>query len=96
MNRNLIASILCLGLCGCGTLHNVAPYGAGETRVYGGVRGDLRQAKDSIQGAAQAKSLGDFAGNTGVGLLSVLDVPLSAVGDTVTLPVTVKRAVERQ
>lgn len=99
MNRNLVAGLFaCLFVCGCGTLHNIHPQGApatGETRVYGGVREDLRAAKDSFQGVVRAKGLTDFAGNAGMGAFCVLDLPLSAIGDTVTLPIAIKRASEQ-
>jgi uncharacterized protein YceK len=94
MNRNVIGLFTCLCLCGCGTLYNVAPHGAAETRVYGGVREDLQTTKESFQGAARATNLGEFAGNAGMGVLSVVDLPLSAIGDTVTLPITVKHAAQ--
>lgn len=88
MNRNTFGGLmLCLGLCGCGTMDNLIENPS--PRVYGGVRSDVKQAVQSGGDALRAKSPGEFAVSAGTGALCTLDAPLSAVADTVTLPVTV-------
>ena len=72
MNRKALCALLISAfLCGCGTMDNMNS-ARGPTRVYGGVRHDMREIAVGNRAAA-------------------LDIPLSAVGDTVTLPVTVGR-----
>ena len=72
MNRKTLCALLVsMSLCGCGTMDNMN--GArGPTRIYGGVRQDMREV-----------AVGNRA--------AVLDIPASAIGDTVTLPVAVGR-----
>jgi uncharacterized protein YceK len=71
---------------GCGTIGNIVGVanGATERVVYGGVRGDWDAAWDLL--VAHEKYLDElpFLGET-----FALDLPLSAVGDTLTLPITV-------
>ncbi len=72
MNRkHLYALLVSVALCGCGTMDNMRGV-HGESRVYGGLRQDVKEVARGNPAAA-------------------LDMPLSAVGDTVTLPVTVGR-----
>jgi uncharacterized protein YceK len=95
MNRIATCAVcVCLGLCGCGTLDNVLPHGQQNMQVYGGVRQDLKTAAESSKTAVRAKSLPEFADAAGTGTLSILDTPLSAVGDTVTLPWTASKAIK--
>ncbi|MBN9521340.1 YceK/YidQ family lipoprotein [bacterium] len=79
---------------GCGTVASLAqPDDSG--RVYGGVRRDLDWAMKVIDGPADSNGpLMNSGGDGRAGALfaavlilgPVLDVPLSLVGDTVTLP----------
>jgi uncharacterized protein YceK len=82
-------------LGGCGTLANLGGRGWEHTRIYGGVLGDVKGAQDWIADnpitpeADIQKNVGTVVG---VGLVA-LDVPFSAIGDTLTLPVTVPVAI---
>jgi uncharacterized protein YceK len=79
-----LTAFFSLGLGGCGTIQNLAPEAhslAGALKPstpYGGVQADLEFASLSVLGG----------GPFGVGLAAaaLVDVPLSAVGDTLTLP----------
>jgi uncharacterized protein YceK len=75
----LAASALLVG--GCGTFTNLTDDGG--TRIYGGVTRDVDQVLDSY--TASNNSAIYFAGL----LVWCADVPLSALGDTVTLPYVV-------
>jgi uncharacterized protein YceK len=89
MNRKTFGGlVLCLGLCGCGTVDNLTAVSR-PPLIYGGVRNDVKQAVQSTGAALRAQSPGDFAASAGTGALCALDAPLSAVADTATLPVTV-------
>jgi uncharacterized protein YceK len=83
-------------LGGCGTSLNLD----GDSRVYGGVAADFQMAKERL---AQAANPG-WAGTSGaspvwnltVSALAVADVPLSILGDTLTLPYTIPAALEKR
>jgi uncharacterized protein YceK len=62
-------------LSGCGTIHNLD----GERRPYGGLALDVRAA---MYGSW-------FVGPDILAPMGIIDAPFSAVGDTVTLPITV-------
>ena len=76
---------------GCGTVANTAvlPPEEGGKQVYGGVRVDWEAARHVV-----AEISGDYPRSPFLfvsGLLAV-DLPLSAIGDTVTLPYTIPYA----
>jgi len=80
-------------LSGCGTIANmqpggwIAPTGTGdeETRVYGGVKDDTIAIRNWATAVANGEQ--DSAARL---LVWSLDLPLSAIGDTLTLPYTMK------
>ena len=90
----LILPTALLACTGCGTVVNLATP-AREGKVYGGVRTDIQAIEKLVEG-------GDASGGplsspgSGAGALfalafvalPVLDLPLSVVGDTLTLPLT--------
>src|SRR4051812_26255035 len=76
-----------LVMSGCGTIANTVwlfPEEGGQ-RVYGGVRGDWEIAREAATNRSES-------GPNTLLWLPIADMPLSAVGDTVTLPVTVPLA----
>lgn len=82
-------------LGGCGTYANFKQEGCKNARVYGGVMYDVK----SIEEWGAARPLGSEtdpqrgAGTlVGYGLIG-LDFPLSAIADTITLPITVPLAI---
>ncbi len=85
-------SLLACGLTGCGTVRNFYPQEPGEVplEVYGGVKRSVASLKETA------------GHDVGAALLVVIwpipvgDIVLSAVGDTVTLPVTTAAAVYRR
>jgi uncharacterized protein YceK len=72
MTRLVLLAMLTLALTGCGTVANL--HSSGDREMYGGVR----HAVGDINVAAPWVAWPAMVAN----------VPLSAVGDTVTLPVT--------
>ena len=68
----ILAILLSLSLCGCGTMGNMMGI-HGQPKVYGGMRQDFRNVKSGY-------------------LAYVLDVPFSAVADTLTLPATLTKS----
>ncbi len=104
MRPGSVAAFCALLLAGCGTLRNL-DFGSccsgerpGSHRVFGGVRGDLESAGATVGNAAGGP--GSFAERAGLVALAVavtvpvtaIDLPLSAVGDTLTLPLTIPTA----
>lgn len=88
-----------LFLCGCGTVANLqtgARQGWKNAYIYGGVRRDIQSEKVWIAHSwTWGKNLDviqDIGSAVGV-LLVGIDVPISAVGDTLTLPLTVPVAI---
>lgn len=98
-SRAAALGIAVLLLCGCGTIANLqtgSRLGWKNAVIYGGVRRDVQSAGKWIEHSwTWGDKLEIFQDiGTGVGVLLVgIDVPLSAVGDTLTLPVTVPIAV---
>lgn len=98
MSRASRKTALCIAvllLCGCGTVANLsigARQGWKNAYVYGGVRRDIKSEADWIDHSwTSGKNLDviqDIGSVVGVVLVGI-DIPLSAIGDTLTLPVTV-------
>ncbi len=88
-----------LFLSGCGTFANVsvgAREGWKNAKIYGGVRRDALSADNWVRHSWTWGKDFDFQQDLGtvVGLgLIGLDAPLSLIGDTLTLPVTVPAAI---
>ncbi len=92
--------LLLLTLCttGCGTLGNTIGlrYNQSEhLRVYGGVQLDLEYAKESLAEAQEAKTADKRTDACASLFLRVADMPLSALGDTLTLPFTIPEGINR-
>jgi hypothetical protein len=65
-----------------------------NAQIYGGVLRDVRSVETWLEDSSTVKDpdIRNYVGTVvGVGLIA-LDVPLSAVGDTLTLPVTIPLA----
>lgn len=94
--RAISVALLSVCACGCGTLLNVAPESpidpghtlraAHHRAVYGGVQNSM------LLGGEQLDELTTLP--FGICFLAI-DVPISAVGDTVTLPITIPATWER-
>ena len=91
----LFAATLGAALCGCGTMHNISG-SLDSQRIYGGVRTDVKVAAQAPGDLVRAKDGPEFMNAARAGALSVIDTPLSAVGDTVTLPVIAGRKLAEQ
>ena len=87
---------------GCGTAVNtlwLAPFEGGQ-RVYGGVRADLDVMRRTVAGESDITVSGEQVKATSREqirsiLFLTLDLPLSVIGDTLTLPYTLAVAVRR-
>jgi uncharacterized protein YceK len=87
--RQAMLAVLAATLGGCGTVANLwSCCKSGDRAVYGGVAHSLRRAAEDAEEAARLDSLDCALHAVGAGLMLV-DVPLSAVADTLTLPITV-------
>ena len=98
----LMTGVACLA-CGCGTAINLAPtiaaertdqymsVGIGPRRaIYGGVALDLAVAGRSIRNLPQhPRAAAVFLP------AAVIDLPFSAIGDTLTLPMTIPATFDR-
>jgi uncharacterized protein YceK len=85
LNACALFAVCVLFVSGCGTVANTLWLNddEGGMRVYGGVRGDWEIIHESSTG-----SPGTRMDSYSV-LLGSLDIPFSAIGDTVTLPLTI-------
>jgi uncharacterized protein YceK len=79
VTRTFTLGLLALALTGCGTVGNLRE--PRDAQVYGGVGIAIDDFRTSHEGRTVLPWL--------VWPLRALDVPLSAIGDTVTLPVAV-------
>lgn len=94
-SRAAALGVAVLFLCGCGTVANLetgARQGWKNAVIYGGVRRDVQSAGKWIDHSwtwgDNLDVVQDIGTVVGVGLVGI-DIPLSAIGDTLTLPVTV-------
>jgi uncharacterized protein YceK len=102
MARCFLVLVLLPLASGCGTLSNLGRYtgviildGTPTERVYGGVWRDLTFAQDDIVGVPRPESrLGRANQLVGAAYCLLVDLPLSAVGDTLTLPLVLPYALK--
>jgi uncharacterized protein YceK len=80
------------GLSGCGTVGNFGMTYPGEgPRVYGGVCNSLRYAGVCAEQVGRRESGEDVAaGCIGAAFSTFVDAPLSAIADTLTLPLVLR------
>lgn len=98
-SRLAALGIVVLLLGGCGTMGNLSVgrrQGWKNALIYGGVRRDVQSAADWVDHdwtwGKNLDILQDVGTVVGVVLVGI-DVPLSAIADTVTLPLTVPVAI---
>jgi uncharacterized protein YceK len=91
----LAAALVC-ALGGCGTIGNLAD--PGRTKPFGGVIRDREASGWLIDEVSEAskKSAAEKAGLVLAAPIVTIDLPLSLVADTVTLPITLPVALMRQ
>ena len=99
--QRLVAPLLMIPLllAGCGTLCNLGGIESrqiGGTRPYGGVVMDARILRDEVGTGALAKTTGDITDSAFKCLFWLIDVPVSLAADTLTLPITIPRALTRR
>jgi uncharacterized protein YceK len=91
VTRSFTLGLLALALTGCGTTANIhLPKelgGRNQLEVYGGVSNSVAMARTCADR--------DGVGPKFLAALVALDVPLSAIGDTLTLPITMTVAAWR-
>jgi uncharacterized protein YceK len=102
MSRALLAAALLSAapvLSGCGTFANVsigARQGWQNALIYGGVRRDIQTTSNWIDHSwtwgPNLDIQQDVGTVVGVALVGI-DMPLSAIGDTLTLPITIPAAI---
>jgi uncharacterized protein YceK len=97
------AIVVCVLACGCGTAMNLwRPCSGGAAhlpepyRIYGGVRADVEMAAAALQAAPDATKEAHHSpqpiGQALVAACCAVDLPLSCVADTLTLPLTIVAA----
>jgi uncharacterized protein YceK len=88
------------GLSGCGTLFNL-PKQTGlvifdttpTEQVYGGVLRDARTVQEDWKNVISPEGAnGRLDSMVGAAYVALIDLPLSALGDTLTLPITISAA----
>lgn len=94
-----------LGLCasGCGTLRNVSKFSAPLDQrsesppmlVFGGTRDDLKKVGTHLEAIGKGEDRQSLPNHILMSTAHSLDVPLSLVGDAVTLPATANASMER-
>jgi uncharacterized protein YceK len=86
------------GLSGCGTFGNIwGDGGTGEREVYGGLVASANEAGQAARQVARLGSVDDVVGCALLGAYwAAVDVPLSVVGDTLTLPLTIPATLRKR
>ena len=100
MARRLAAFlVLVTSSAGCGTFTSTFPPCANQQPqvgpAYGGVQSDAKAIRDDLADAGKAASPAEWVGACTEAFLYCVDMPFSAVGDTLLLPVTVRGATQR-
>jgi uncharacterized protein YceK len=89
-----LAAVAAAALAGCGTTLNLD----GEPRIYGGVMQDFQVAKEKLAQVANPSESGKPASspvwNLTSSALALVDMPLSLLADTLTLPLTIPAALD--
>lgn len=83
---------------GCGTMHNV--WSCFDERVpqkliYGGVREDKQSIREAAHLTISSSKPREVTNGISHLVSRTVDLPLSAVGDTLTLPITIPEAIDR-
>ena len=81
---------------GCGTVANTVwliPEEGGK-KVYGGVKADIEMVHDCSVEACQSEDFGGRMAWTGKAIAMAIDVAFSALGDTLTLPITIPASID--
>jgi uncharacterized protein YceK len=83
--------VIAILTAGCGTWANTCWFTEeeGGMRVFGGVRSDWEIARESLAPSSGRES------SPAQAWIPIFDMPLSALGDTVTLPITISVAMWR-
>jgi uncharacterized protein YceK len=86
----IVAFLLVFTVSGCGTVGNLwACCGkSGGDRIYGGVCQDVKLAWEGVAQGFNPDEDGPWFPPAAICLFT-LDLPLSAIGDTLTLPITI-------
>jgi len=105
LRRAALLPLALLSLAGCGTflnVHRAEDLPGGERQIYGGVAGSCRGVGNGLRHLTEPDPITPpfwrpLGRTIDLGLVAacVVDVPLSLVGDTLTLPVTVPAAIDR-
>ena len=85
-----LASMTVCSLWGCATAWNIQ----NEQRIYGGVRREASVLPYILKDSEPAKPENGFS--TVLSMWAMADLPFSAVGDTLTLPITVPVTLMKQ
>lgn len=90
------AFVVCT-LSGCGTVGNLwCCCRSGDEAPYGGVVNSVKLARSGFEEGAKLDSLAAPAYFLGATYCLLVDAPLSAVADTVTLPITIPATLKKQ
>jgi uncharacterized protein YceK len=104
LRTNAMAIVVTAALSDCGTTVNMlgsccgaVRLGGGDQlpRVYGGVLLDAEAARESGNEALQTKGLECVERVAGAVCYLAVDLPLSAIADTLTLPLTIPTAIQK-
>jgi uncharacterized protein YceK len=90
----LLLAACAAGLCGCGTSNNLNDPN-NKPAIYGGVRRDLDMQIVADFYLNSASTPPSFLSTVPLVLLSIADLPFSAVCDTLSLPITIRAAIQK-
>lgn len=91
------AILVTTAISGCGTMGNMwSCCVGGPHRIYGGVMLDAEAASESGSKALETKGLESLGHVAGAVCYGAIDLPLSAIADTLMLPITIRWEIERR
>lgn len=92
MKRISAAAVLSFALCGCGTVTNLR----NECEPYGGVAQAVKRGCEHCEYVRHPRCVPPALDAAAATCSFAVDVPLSAVADTLTLPVTAAGSLRKQ
>jgi uncharacterized protein YceK len=87
-HHTILVAALCFILGGCGTVANLQKDGP----PFGGVRESAEAGLSRVNSAGQGRCIPPIADYTAAGYWWLCDVPASAIGDTLTLPISISHS----
>ena len=90
-SRVITFGLALFSLTGCGTVSNLE----NDCSPYGGIAETMTAGKSRLEHIGEGKCIPPVYDYAAATYLFAIDLPLSAIGDTLTLPITIPIGIKR-